>query len=107
MRGSGTGNRLSETHSQAHSEALSEAPEGARRDVVFARDIAERVAYFTPRGGEDRGTGAVLPGAAGPELARTRALVHDGMTAGSPPANPHRDPPHPERLRAAGRGSGR
>ncbi|WP_237285121.1 polyprenyl synthetase family protein [Streptomyces niveus] len=75
--------------------------DAARIDAVFGRDVAERVADFTLRGGgrirsrflwwglracdgQDIGTGSVLRIAAGLELIQTCALVHDDLMDGSP-----------------------
>ncbi|MFC8823892.1 polyprenyl synthetase family protein [Streptomyces sp. NPDC057137] len=118
MRGSGTGTRLSEGHEGAWRDAVDRdvaaavereladvlrgrVRDAAEVDAVFARDVAERVADFTLRGGrrirsrflwwglracggEDIGTGAVLRIAAGLELIQTCALVHDDVMDGSP-----------------------
>ncbi|MFD3919098.1 polyprenyl synthetase family protein [Streptomyces sp. NPDC058595] len=124
MRGSGAGTRSSEGHQGAsRSEALTREAvdrdvaaavereladvlrgrvrDAAEIDAVFARDVAERVADFTLRGGrrirslflwwglracgeETIGTGPVLRIAAGLELIQTCALVHDDVMDGSP-----------------------
>lgn len=117
MRGSGAGTRLSEAHEGAWRDAVDQdvaaavedeladllrgrVRDAAQVDAVFARDIAERVADFTLRGGrrirprflwwglracggQDIGTGAVLRIAAGLELIQTCALVHDDVMDGS------------------------
>ncbi|WP_330172293.1 polyprenyl synthetase family protein [Streptomyces sp. NBC_01498] len=75
--------------------------DAAETDAVFARDVAQRVADFTLRGGrrirsqflwwglracggDGIATGPVLRVAAGLELIQTCALVHDDVMDGSP-----------------------
>ncbi|MET4924096.1 polyprenyl synthetase family protein [Streptomyces sp. PSRA5] len=118
MHGSGAGTRLSEGPDGAWRDTVDQdvaaavereladvlrgrVRDAARIDTVFARDVAERVADFTLRGGrrirsrflwwglracggQDIGTGSVLRIAAGLELIQTCALVHDDVMDGSP-----------------------